>query len=227
MHAPTDGLPDTPPPSSELLPGRSPGPTPRIVTTGSLTSHVHTLAGPSGSSGPVFVLLHGTGMSHRNYRRLQTLMARHGTRTPSTCPVSEEHPNRTGSLPSPTTRTTLQQHFKSGRFPRRADRALDGDTVRHRTRGPATHVVSHIVLLGPVVDPERRTVRQQTLALGLDGLRETPMGNAKGVDKWIATREACPCSLESCLPRDQVIAPGTSIDKLCGSLTFFIVPNAV
>ena len=39
-------------------------------------------------------------------------------------------------------------------------------------------LVSHVVLLGPVVDPVRRTVRQQTLALGLDGLWESPLRNA-------------------------------------------------
>jgi pimeloyl-ACP methyl ester carboxylesterase len=39
-------------------------------------------------------------------------------------------------------------------------------------------LVSHIVLLGPVVDPARRTIRQQSLALGLDSLMESPVGNA-------------------------------------------------
>jgi pimeloyl-ACP methyl ester carboxylesterase len=39
-------------------------------------------------------------------------------------------------------------------------------------------LVSHVVLLGPVVDPERRTVLQQSLALGLDALMESPIGNA-------------------------------------------------
>jgi hypothetical protein len=34
------------------------------------------------------------------------------------------------------------------------------------------------VLLGPVVDSERRTVLQQSLSLGLDSLRENPVGNA-------------------------------------------------
>ena len=51
----------------------------RVVLIGPFASHVYSLAGPgSSSAGPVFVLLHGIGMSHRYYRRLQTLLAGHG-----------------------------------------------------------------------------------------------------------------------------------------------------
>ena len=39
-------------------------------------------------------------------------------------------------------------------------------------------LVSHVILLGPVVNPARRTVLQQTLALGRDSLMESPLGNA-------------------------------------------------
>jgi pimeloyl-ACP methyl ester carboxylesterase len=48
-------------------------------------------------------------------------------------------------------------------------------------------LVSHVALLGPVVDPERRTVRQQTLALGLDALRESPVGNAVVLSDYVRT----------------------------------------
>ncbi|WP_404498377.1 alpha/beta fold hydrolase [Arthrobacter sp. GAS37] len=39
-------------------------------------------------------------------------------------------------------------------------------------------LVSHVVLIGPVVDSERRTVFRQSLALGLDSLLESSSGNA-------------------------------------------------
>ena len=38
--------------------------------------------------------------------------------------------------------------------------------------------MSHVVLIGPVVDSARRSVLRQSLALGLDSLRESPSGNA-------------------------------------------------
>lgn len=39
-------------------------------------------------------------------------------------------------------------------------------------------LVSHVVLIGPVVDSARRSVLRQTLALGLDSIMESPSGNA-------------------------------------------------
>lgn len=51
----------------------------RIVSTGSLDAHVHSMKGPqTASESPVFVLLHGIGMSHRYYRRLQAPLSTHG-----------------------------------------------------------------------------------------------------------------------------------------------------
>src|SRR4051794_31070845 len=53
--------------------------TARIVTTGLWDAHVYSSAGPHTTRGnPVFVLLHGIGMSHRYYRRLQRDLAGHG-----------------------------------------------------------------------------------------------------------------------------------------------------
>lgn len=169
-----------------LLPARSPKLTPRAVTTRSLSSHVHLLAGPPDASGTVFVLLHGIGMSHRYYRRLQVLLARQGDTYAIDLPGF-------GGTPTPDRQldvagyadhiaATLEKmgvssaviigHSMGTQFA--AELA-----VRHPGK------VSHVVLLGPVVNPARRTVRQQSLALVLDGLRESPLGNALVVTDYL------------------------------------------
>ncbi|WP_104046117.1 alpha/beta fold hydrolase [Arthrobacter sp. ZGTC412] len=179
MHAATDQLPNTELTPRRILPGRSPRPTPRIVTTASLTSHVHTLAGPPGSSGPVFVLLHGIGMSHRYYRRLQALLARHGDTHAIDLPGF-------GGTPTPDRQLSVADyaHHTAATLEKMgASRVVlighsMGTQFATELAVQRPDLVSHVVLLGPVVDPERRTVRQQTLTLGLDGLKESPMGNA-------------------------------------------------
>lgn len=153
--------------------------TPRTVTTGSLTSHVHSLAGPAGNGGPVFVLLHGIGMSHRYFRRLQILLARHGDTHSIDLPGfgATPRPDRQLSIPEyadviaaalekmGASRAVVVGHSMGAQFATEL-------AVRH------PDLVSHVVLLGPVVDSARRTVRQQTLALGLDSMRESAVGNA-------------------------------------------------
>ncbi|MET1085917.1 MAG: alpha/beta hydrolase [Arthrobacter sp.] len=159
--------------------------TPRIVTTGSLTSHVHTLSGPPGS-GTVFVLLHGIGMSHRYYRRLQTLLAGHGDTHAIDLPGfgSTPRPDRQLSVPdyADVIAATLEK-MGAGRA------VVVGHSMgaQFATELAARHPerVSHIALLGPVVDSARRTVRQQSLALGLDALRESPVGNAMVVGDYV------------------------------------------
>lgn len=153
--------------------------TPRIVTTGSLTSHVHLLAAPRGGSGPVFVLLHGIGMSHRYYRRLQILLARHGDTYSIDLPGfgATPRPDRQLSVPdyAAIIASTLQKMGAS-----RVVVIGHSMGTQFATELAVQHpdLVSHVVLLGPVVDPARRTIRQQSLALGLDSLMESPVGNA-------------------------------------------------
>ncbi len=180
MHAATDQQPDTESmPYRLLVPGRGPRLTPRIVTTSSLTSHVHTLAGRSGSSGPVFVLLHGIGMSHRYYRRLQVLLARHGSTHAIDLPGF-------GGTPTPDRQLSVADyaaHTAATLEKMGASRVVlighsMGTQFATELAVQRPDLVSHLVLLGPVVDPTRRTVFQQSLSLGLDSLLESPAGNA-------------------------------------------------
>lgn len=180
MHTATDQQPKTEPtPYRRLLPGRGPRLTPRIVTTGSLTSHVHTLAGPPDSPGPVFVLLHGIGMSHRYYRRLQRLLARHGHTHAIDLPgfAGTPKPDRQLSV------ADYAGHIAATLEKMGVSRAVlighsMGTQFATELAVQRPDMVSHLVLLGPVVDPARRTVLQQALSLGLDSLLESPLGNA-------------------------------------------------
>lgn len=180
MPAATDQTPHAEPPRPRLrLPGMRPRPIPRIVTSGGLTSHVYFLAGPAVPSGPAFVLLHGIGMSHRYYRRLQALLSRHGDTYAVDLPGF-------GGTPTPERQLSVADYAAHaaavlGRMG--VARAVVvghsmGTQFATELAVQRPDLVSHVALLGPVVDPSRRTVLQQSLALGLDGLKESPLGNA-------------------------------------------------
>lgn len=128
--------------------------------------------------GPTFVLLHGIGMSHRYLRRLHRALA-------------GSHPTISIDLPG----------FGGTEKPRRglsvedyAEVIGEGiDFLDITSAIPIGHSmgcqfavelarrrpdkVSHIVLMGPVVDERRRSAFQQALALGLDSLLEPPSAN--------------------------------------------------
>lgn len=180
MHGATHQTSDAEPRRSRLrLPGTGPRPTPRIVTTGGLTSHVHFLAGPAASIGPVFVLLHGIGMSHRYYRRLQLLLARHGDTFAIDLPGF-------GGTPTPDRQLSVADyaaHAAAVLEKMGARRVVVvgqsmGTQFATELAVQRPDLVSHVALLGPVVDPSRRTVLQQSLSLGLDCLKESPLANA-------------------------------------------------
>jgi pimeloyl-ACP methyl ester carboxylesterase len=153
--------------------------TPRIVTTGSLTSHVHFLAGPPGGSGPSFVLLHGIGMSHRYYRRLQILLARHGDTYSIDLPGfgATPKPDRQLSVPDYAAVVAATLH-KMGTSHVVVIGHSMGTQLATELAVQHPDLVSHVALLGPVVDPARRTIPQQSFALGLNSLMESPVGNA-------------------------------------------------
>lgn len=157
-----------------------------VVPAGGFVSHVYSLAGPAALDGtgvsparPVFVLLHGIGMSHRYYRRMQILLAAHGDTHSIDLPGF-------GATARPDRQISVAEYA-----------AVIAKTLETMGTGPVVVVghsmgaqfatelavsrpdlVSHVVLIGPVVDSARRSVLRQTLALGLDSLMESPSGNA-------------------------------------------------
>lgn len=173
-----------PPPKTEtshrwLFPRKSQRLTPRIVTTESLTSHVHTLTGPQRAPAAVFVLLHGIGMSHRYFQRLQTVLARHGDTHSIDLPGF-------GGTPTPDRPLSVADyahHIHATLEKMGVRRAVVighsmGTQFATELALQYPDIVSHLVLLGPVVDPDRRTVLQQSLRLGLNSIGESPLGNA-------------------------------------------------
>ena len=181
MHAATDQSPVAEParPLLRLLPGTRPRATPRIVAAGGLTSEVHFLAGPAVPPGQVFVLLHGIGMSHRYYRRLQALLSRHGATYAVDLPGF-------GGTPTPARQLSVADyaaHTAAVLEKMGVARAVVvghsmGTQFATELAVQRPDLVSHVALLGPVVDPSRRTVLQQSLALGMDCLKESPLANA-------------------------------------------------
>jgi pimeloyl-ACP methyl ester carboxylesterase len=154
--------------------------TARIVTTGSLDANVYSLAGPHTTSvTAVFVLLHGIGMSHRYYRRLQQVLAGYGDVHSFDLPGF-------GAAAKPDRQISVAEYA-----------AVIAGTLDELGTGPVVVVghsmgtqfatelallrpdlVSHVVLIGPVVDSARRNVLIQALLLGADSLTESPAGNA-------------------------------------------------
>lgn len=143
-----------------------------------LAYRIHT--SPPGAEGlPVFVLLHGIGMSHRYLTRLHRELEASGT------VISFDLPGF-GGTPRPSASVTVEQYAELvGHALERAgvdECVLVGHSMGcqftvelARQRPP---LVSHAVLIGPVVDSRRRSVLRQAVALAMDGLLEPPSANA-------------------------------------------------
>ena len=132
------------------------------------------------TDGTVAVLLHGIGMTHLTFERMQPLLA---ARLPV---VSFDLPGF-----GPTRKPS--QPFSV------ADHALAVDTALRRMGVERFVAAGHsmgaqfavelarlrpdaaagIVLIGPVVDPARHTLATQAMDLGMDMLREPPRANAR------------------------------------------------
>jgi pimeloyl-ACP methyl ester carboxylesterase len=145
--------------------------------------HFRTLASPS-SSGPVFVLVHGIGMSHRYLARLHRSLTARGT------VISVDLPGF-GGLPKPDHDVDIAEMADglAALLDRiRADAIATGPVVLVGQSMGTQWVVElaarrpdlaqAVVLIGPVADERRRTVLQQAGRLALDTMRETPGANA-------------------------------------------------
>ncbi|WP_345801288.1 alpha/beta hydrolase [Microbacterium sp. AZCO] len=149
-----------------------------LTTVERLTFRVVS-SGPSPSLRPPVVLVHGIGMSHRYLSRLHDVLAADG-------PVfSIDLPGFAG-LPKPP--RDLDVVAMADALAEVIDRLGVGPVVlvghsmgsQWVVEVAAQHpeLVSFVVAMGPVVDPEHRTLLAQSVALGIDSLREPPDINA-------------------------------------------------
>ena len=137
-------------------------------------------ARPAGTARPAIVLIHGIGVSHRYLRRLHGLLAVSADTYPIDLPGfgATPRPERTLTVAENATyilgaleqlgvlEFVLVGHSMGAQF-----------AIEAALQQPGR--VSELVLMGPVVDSERRTVAQQALSLGLDSLFfESPSSNA-------------------------------------------------
>jgi pimeloyl-ACP methyl ester carboxylesterase len=134
---------------------------------------------------PVFVLLHGIGVSHRYFARLQLELAR-GEQAPGAVVYSFDLPGF-GGTPHPGRQVSVGEYaaFVATVL---ADAGVQSCVVVGHSMGAQFAVelalqqpalVSGVVLMGPVVDPARRSAAWHALALTRDALLcETPATNA-------------------------------------------------
>jgi pimeloyl-ACP methyl ester carboxylesterase len=148
-----------------------------LRSTTELAYRIHT--SPASADLPVFVLLHGIGMSHRYLAKLHRELEASGT------VISFDLPGF-GGTPKPRSAVTVEQYAQV--VGHALDRAgvTECVVVGHSMGGQFAvelarqrpSLVSHVVLMGPVVDSRRRSVLRQALALAADSLGETPSANA-------------------------------------------------
>jgi pimeloyl-ACP methyl ester carboxylesterase len=139
---------------------------------------VNVLSTGSAETGPVFVLVHGIGMSHRYLAFLHRELARSGT-------VHSVDLPGFGRSPKPTDGVSVEQYgdYLGELIPLLSARpvVLVGHSmgaqfvVEAAARYPAS--VSQLVLIGAVTDPARGTLYRQALDLARDTLKEPLSGN--------------------------------------------------
>lgn len=148
----------------------------RLPSTG-VTVHVFSAPGPGIADAPVFVLVHGIGMSHRYLNRLHDELATAGA-------VHSVDLPGFGRSPKPEDGVTIEQYadYLGDLLPRLTGRpvVLVGHSMGAQfvtetaVRHPA--LVGHLVLIGGVTDPTRDSALRQGLALARDTLKEPLSG---------------------------------------------------
>ena len=147
------------------------------IRLGQLQGRAYATAGHR--PGATFVLLHGIGMSHRYFRKLRAALDAVGTAFALDLPGF-------GATPKPHHALSVAEYAQ---FTGRMLDALDinscvlvghsmGAQFAVELAAQRPSLVSHLVLIGPVVDSRRRTLLQQGLALARDSIRERPSTNA-------------------------------------------------
>ncbi|MDQ1056180.1 pimeloyl-ACP methyl ester carboxylesterase [Arthrobacter globiformis] len=164
------------------------------VTANGLTGRLYTSNAPSGAGQPAYVLLHGIGVSHRYLARLHVELAQ-GAEAPQS-PQAEcldrgaavysfDLPGF-GGMPRPGRQVTVGEYaaFVATVL---AERGVESCIVIGHSMGVQFAVelalqvpglVTRTVLMGPVVDPARRSAAWHALALTRDSLfSEPPLTN--------------------------------------------------
>ncbi|TFB98719.1 alpha/beta hydrolase [Cryobacterium adonitolivorans] len=140
------------------------------------TVNVRSTAGPGTPEAPVFVLVHGIGMSHRYLDRLHNTLAVTGA-------VHSVDLPGFGRSPKPERGVSIEQYadYLGELLPMLSERpvVLVGHSMgaQFATETAVRHpaLVAHLVLIGGVTDPTRDSVLRQALDLGRDTLKE-PFG---------------------------------------------------
>ncbi|MDQ0736618.1 alpha/beta fold hydrolase [Arthrobacter agilis] len=152
----------------------------RTVQVDGFTVRIRTTPGPENPTSPrsPYVLVHGLGMTHRYFDRLRAELAADAVVHAVDLP---------GYGPSPRPRTHLGVEDHAGLIVEAlaALRVGSCTLVGHSMgvqfitaaalRAPA--LAERVVLIGPVVDRQRRTILQQAVSLGHDTFRESPSAN--------------------------------------------------
>nr|WP_325209807.1 alpha/beta fold hydrolase [Salinibacterium sp.] len=150
----------------------------RALTVDGSRREVDVFSTHAPAPAPVVVLVHGIGMSHRYFARLHDQLS--GTATVHSIDLPGF-----GATPHPERALSVEDH---ARVLAAAidDLGVTSCTVIGHSMGTQFAVelarqrpdlAERVALLGPVVDPRRRTVVRQALSLGLDSLREPPSAN--------------------------------------------------
>ncbi|MHA7276721.1 alpha/beta fold hydrolase [Arthrobacter sp. Hz1] len=128
---------------------------------------------------PHFVMVHGIGMSHRYFDRLQGILTNHGHTHTLDLPGF-------GGTQKPGQQLTVDDYASA------IAKALDAAGIRScvligHSMGAQfvtelalqrPDLVSEVVLIGPVTDAARRSLLWHTMTLALDSLKERPLTNA-------------------------------------------------
>ncbi|MBG6224434.1 pimeloyl-ACP methyl ester carboxylesterase [Arthrobacter sp. CAN_A2] len=129
-----------------------------------------------GAPAPVFVLIHGIGMSHRYFRRLGALLSAYGevhlidlpgygwTRRPAHATTNEGTADLVGKLLDEAGASSCVVVGHSMGAQSATELAIERPDL-----------VSHLVLIGAAIDAEHRTAHQQALRLGVNSIFEKPL----------------------------------------------------
>ena len=156
----------------------------RVLRTGDLELRVRSSIGSP--QAPVFVLVHGLGLSHRSYARLQRELRRSGTTHCIDLPGF-------GATPVPKSRMSIEAaaSLLADALDELgiADAVLVGHSmgvqVVTELAVQRPDLVTHLVLIGPVTDPRRAGRVPQAVDLARDALTEPPGSNALTIAEYL------------------------------------------